>query len=153
MVYTFLARDHAAWMAKERAAGHLAGAHEAPTGGVARLSSATRAVDGSAIAAKRAGRQAATGRRSPHPVSCGDNSDALWFLCYTSRCDAVTCGVAGVKGGSIPPAPSWNREELSESSSRGAGANRDRASRHSLRRATPLREGRDAPDSNPTKDA
>ena len=26
MVYTFLARDHAAWMAKERAAGHLAAA-------------------------------------------------------------------------------------------------------------------------------
>ena len=26
MVYTFLARDHAAWMAKERAAGHVTGA-------------------------------------------------------------------------------------------------------------------------------
>ena len=33
MVYTFLARDHAAWLAKERAAGHLAPAHEAPPEG------------------------------------------------------------------------------------------------------------------------
>jgi multidrug efflux pump len=33
MVYTFLARDHAAWMAREQAAGHVTGAlHEAPTG-------------------------------------------------------------------------------------------------------------------------
>jgi multidrug efflux pump len=33
MVYTFLARDHAAWMAREKAAGHVTGAlHEAPTG-------------------------------------------------------------------------------------------------------------------------
>ena len=30
VVYTFLARDHAAWMAKERAAGHLAAGGEAP---------------------------------------------------------------------------------------------------------------------------
>ena len=33
MVYTFLARDHAAWLAKERAAGHLAAAHDAPAEG------------------------------------------------------------------------------------------------------------------------
>jgi multidrug efflux pump len=33
MVYTFLARDHAAWMAKERAAGHLAAGGEAPVEG------------------------------------------------------------------------------------------------------------------------
>jgi len=33
MVYTFLARDHAAWLAKERAAGHLAAGHEAPPEG------------------------------------------------------------------------------------------------------------------------
>ena len=32
MVYTFLARDHAAWMAREKAAEHVTGAlHEAPT--------------------------------------------------------------------------------------------------------------------------
>jgi hypothetical protein len=33
MVYTFLARDHAAWLAKERAAGHVAAAHDAPPEG------------------------------------------------------------------------------------------------------------------------
>jgi hydrophobe/amphiphile efflux-1 (HAE1) family protein len=33
MVYTFLARDHAAWLARERAAGHLAAGHEAPPEG------------------------------------------------------------------------------------------------------------------------
>jgi multidrug efflux pump len=33
MVYTFLARDHAAWLAKERAAGHVAAAHGAPPEG------------------------------------------------------------------------------------------------------------------------
>ena len=34
MVYTFLARDHAAWMAREKAAGHVTGAlGEAPTEG------------------------------------------------------------------------------------------------------------------------
>ena len=34
MVYSFLARDHAAWMARERAAGHLAAAVEEGAGGV-----------------------------------------------------------------------------------------------------------------------
>jgi hydrophobe/amphiphile efflux-1 (HAE1) family protein len=33
MVYTFLARDHAAWLAKERAAGHLVAGHDAPPEG------------------------------------------------------------------------------------------------------------------------
>ena len=33
MVYTFLARDHAAWMARERAAGHLGAAEAAPPEG------------------------------------------------------------------------------------------------------------------------
>ena len=34
MVYTFLARDHAAWLAREKAAGHVTGAlHEAPSEG------------------------------------------------------------------------------------------------------------------------
>ena len=34
MVYTFLARDHAAWIAREKAAGHVTGAlHEAPSEG------------------------------------------------------------------------------------------------------------------------
>jgi len=33
MVYTFLARDHAAWLARERAAGHLVAGHDAPPEG------------------------------------------------------------------------------------------------------------------------
>jgi len=33
MVYTFLARDHAGYLAKERAAGHLASGHDAPPEG------------------------------------------------------------------------------------------------------------------------
>lgn len=33
MAYTFLARDHATWMAKQRAAGRLVAAHDAPPEG------------------------------------------------------------------------------------------------------------------------
>jgi multidrug efflux pump len=33
MVYTFLARDHAAWLARERASGHLVAGHDAPPEG------------------------------------------------------------------------------------------------------------------------
>ena len=43
MVYTFLARDHAAWMAKERAAGHLRGGARGADRRVARLRAAKRA--------------------------------------------------------------------------------------------------------------